>query len=194
MGKNDKIKYLLGIAISLCIIIGLIFIINNTIFHQKKDFQSEYIFKGNLTCDILQNSLELGTQYLINNQNPGGNFNYEYDWVNKIINTADNEVRQAGALWGISLIYNNDPNTKLNEVYKKGFEFFKNCSVEGDNGCKWISYPDSNTFGRTSLILRNICSSLFHFVWKTGNSINRITLLTVQDMVFPLHTLMEKLC
>jgi len=152
MENNEKIKYFLGIVILLCIIIGLMVIINNMIYHDKKYFQSDYIFEGNLTCDILQNSLELGTQFLLNNQNPEGYFTYEYDWVNKLINTADNEVRQAGALWGISLIYHNDPNTKLKEAYEKGFAFFKNCSVEGDHGCKWISYPSSHTFGRTGTI------------------------------------------
>jgi len=53
-----------------------------------------------LNDEILKSSLDLGSNFLINNQKPEGNFNYEYDFVTKKFDMGDNQVRQAGALWG----------------------------------------------------------------------------------------------
>ena len=150
--KNVKIKRYIGIVILIFIIIVSFFIIYNMIYQQKIENDSDEITEGNLTCKILDKSLELGTKFLLNNQKPEGNFNYEYDWINQVMNTADNEVRQAGALWGIALIYNNNPTSKLREAYEKGFEFFENYSVEGNNGCKWIDYPNFQSSGRTGTV------------------------------------------
>ena len=122
------------------------------VYQQKIDNKSNGISEGNLTCKILDKSLELGTEFILNNQKPEGNFNYEYDWINQLMNTADSEVRQAGALWGIALIYNDNPTTRLREAFEKGFEFFENYSVEGNDGSKWIEYPNIESFGRTGTV------------------------------------------
>ena len=122
------------------------------VYQQKIDNKSNGISEGNLTCKILDKSLELGTEFILNNQKPEGNFNYEYDWINQLMNTADSEVRQAGALWGIALIYNDNPTTRLREAFEKGFEFFENYSVEGNDGSKWIEYPNSQISGRTGTV------------------------------------------
>lgn len=53
----------------------------------------------------LDSSLALGLAYLINHQRSGGNFDYEYDWKTGELSTGDSSVRQAGALWGLSLIF-----------------------------------------------------------------------------------------
>jgi hypothetical protein len=47
---------------------------------------------------ILDRSLELGTQFLLNHQKPEGNFTYIYDWVKQTYDSSDNQVRQAGAM------------------------------------------------------------------------------------------------
>ena len=50
--------------------------------------------------------IALGTKFLSDHQRNAGNFDYEYDWTTGINNDNDDvEVRQAGALWGISLIF-----------------------------------------------------------------------------------------
>ena len=108
-------------------------------------------YQKKLTCEILNKSLELGTRFLINNQKPEGNFNYEYNWINKSMNLDDNEVRQAGVLWGVALIYNNNPNDTLLNVLKKGFNYFKNYSKESEDGRKWVTYPDDN-IGKTGTV------------------------------------------
>ena len=55
-----------------------------------------------LTRAILDRSLELGTQFMLNHQKPEGNFTYIYDWVEKTYDPGDNQVRQAGSDVGTS--------------------------------------------------------------------------------------------
>ena len=100
-------------------------------------------FKENINSEILNTSLDLGSDFLLNNQKPAGNFNYEYDFVTKTFASGDNQVRQAGALWGISLIfaYNQDP--KLRKALDKSLEFFFEYTREGYiEGSKAIFYKD----------------------------------------------------
>ena len=84
MKKQSK---LIMIIISICILIGICFtfIININFFLNNDIFSNGKIIE-NLNCDILDVSLLLGTQFLLNNQRPEGNFNYEYDWINKEFN------------------------------------------------------------------------------------------------------------
>jgi len=110
-----------------------------------------YSCEINLTRDILSESLALGTHFLLNNQKAEGNFNYEYDWINQEMNTEDSEVRQAGALWGLSLLYQNSPDEDVLAAIEKGFDFFDENSKESTDGKKWVVYPTS-TSGRTGTV------------------------------------------
>ena len=102
-----------------------------------------YIEEPFLTPEILNTSLTLGSKFLENNQKPAGNFNYEYDFETKEFATGDNQVRQAGALWGIALIfaYNQDPN--LQKALDKSLEFFFKFTKEGNApGSRAIFYKN----------------------------------------------------
>ncbi len=118
--------------------------------NDSNEFEIEIPCETNLSKGILEESLELGTQFILNNQKSEGNFNYEYDWIEKELNTQDSEVRQAGALWGLSLIYNNKPNLSLLPALYNAFNFFDNNSIESGNK-KWIVYPNSS-YGKTGTI------------------------------------------
>ena len=140
------------LAVISCVVILsllMIFYSNNNVDEDILPYESSCTLS--LTPDILEESLVHGTQFLLNNQKPEGNFNYEYDWVNQWMNPSDSEVRQAGALWGLCLIYNNDPDDSLIPAIKKGFSFFENNSVESEDGYKWVVYPGS-TSGRTGTV------------------------------------------
>ena len=128
----------------------------------KSNLEIKNDFENNLTYEILGDSLDLGTQFLLNNQKPEGNFNYEYDWISKKMNEDDNQVRQAGALWGIALIYNDSPDKKTLAAFKKGFEYFKNHSKETKDGRKWIVYPNDavGSTGTTALVSLSIIDFL----------------------------------
>src|SRR6478752_9614130 len=58
-----------------------------------------------VTKNELETSIELGTKYMLAHQKAGGNFDYEYDWKQKTYTNDDSSPRQAGALWGLSLLH-----------------------------------------------------------------------------------------
>jgi UDP-N-acetylmuramoyl-tripeptide--D-alanyl-D-alanine ligase len=111
-----------------------------------------------LTRDALQRSLELQTRFLRGHQRPEGNFNYEYDFSSKQLSSDDNEVRQAGALWGLALAYGHEPgsatrSTELQAQVERGLAFFGEHS-RSSKGRRCIAYPGANegSMGTVALV------------------------------------------
>lgn len=98
-----------------------------------------------LSRETLDRSLELGRAYLLNNQTPAGNFNYQYHVLGKRFLTGDSEVRQAGALWGLALIHHDHPTAKTREAIIKGLSFFHRHSEVTEDGRRFVVYPDSSS-------------------------------------------------
>lgn len=94
-----------------------------------------------LTRAILDRSLELGTQFLLNHQKPEGNFTYTYDWVKKTYDPNDNQVRQAGAMWGLAVIYHDLPNPEVAAAVEKAMDFFARNSQLTRDGHRYVKYP-----------------------------------------------------
>ena len=97
-----------------------------------------------LTRATLDRSLELGTQFILNHQNPEGNFTYIYDWVEKTYTPGDSQVRQAGAMWGLALIYNDSPNPETGAAVEKAMDFFARNSKLTHDGERYVTYPGEN--------------------------------------------------
>ncbi|MCC6157448.1 MAG: hypothetical protein IT350_05295, partial [Deltaproteobacteria bacterium] len=118
--------------------------------------------KGRLKRETLERSLELGTSFLLANQKPEGNFNYQYDFVEKTFDNDDNQVRQAGALWGIALIYRDRPSDALAAGLKKGFGFFFSVTRTTDDGRAYIAYPKESSCdtGTVALVSMAIIETL----------------------------------
>ncbi len=113
---------------------------------------SVYGQSGNqLSRKLLERSLELGTSFLLQNQKEQGNFQYEYNFVKRRYNTRDSQVRQAGALWGLSLIHQNKPSEATSDALVKGFEFFLEHSRETREGALYIVYPGEGA-GRSGTV------------------------------------------
>ena len=92
---------------------------------------------------LLKQSLQLGQQFLVNNQNSEGNFNYEYDFVIRETSEGDSQVRQAGALWGLALIYKYNQNPATGKALNKGLNYFFKHTQQGPvKGSLLIAYPD----------------------------------------------------
>lgn len=91
----------------------------------------------------LEQSLKVGTRYMVNQQYPEGNFVYEYDWVTRKLTDGDNQVRQAGALWGLALIYQNSPDPKVAEAVERAMAFFARSSKTLPSGAIYPVYPGS---------------------------------------------------
>ena len=101
-----------------------------------------YERNNKMTREDLEKSFSMGKQFLINNQKPGGSFNYQYNFVTRVMDKGDNQVRQAGALWGLALIYQyqHEPETKF--ALDKALKFFFNHTQNGPvEGSLLIAYP-----------------------------------------------------
>ena len=94
-----------------------------------------------LNRPVLEASLAAGTQFMLHNQLAAGNFTYEYDWVRKRYTRGDNQVRQAGALWGMSLIYQHDPTQAVGRALGRAFDFFERNSRLRKDGGRYVAYP-----------------------------------------------------
>ena len=90
---------------------------------------------------ILDRSLELGTQFLLNHQKSEGNFTYIYDWLKKTYVPGDSQVRQAGAMWGLATIYNDAPNPEVGTAVEKAMDFFAQNSKLTLDGQRYVTYP-----------------------------------------------------
>ena len=104
-----------------------------------------------LNKKILDESLRLGTGYYINNQKDDGRFVYELNWKETRVVHGDNQVRQAGALWGLALIYHETGDEKIIPILEKSFAFFSKYTVKGKNSRSWIDYPESRR-GKTGTV------------------------------------------
>ena len=98
-------------------------------------------FVPTLTTSELEDSLRLGTEFLLTHQTEAGNFDYEYNFTTAAFTEDDNAVRQAGALWGLTLINLNAPTPALEAAIEKGLAYFKANSITVDNK-RCINYPD----------------------------------------------------
>ena len=105
-----------------------------------------------LTRAILNESLRQGIAFMVNNQKPEGNFNYEYDFVKNVYTDDDRQVRQAGAFWGLTLIYNDTTNRDLLPNLKRGFDFFRKHTVVDKSGKRRLVYPGPEQFGKSGAI------------------------------------------
>ena len=129
-----------------------------------------YVHSPELTTEILDESLRLGQEFLLKNQKDNGSFNYEYDFVNDEFTKGDSQVRQAGALWGVTLVHQVLPSSDSREAIEKGIAFFESYTLEGENG-KYIAYPGEKA-GRTgTMSLATL--TLIDFLRSEPNHVNK---------------------
>ena len=103
----------------------------------------------------LEASLAKAQDFLVANQKPDGNFNYEYDWVAKKMTEGDNQVRQAGALWSLALLYQHAPSDATRQAVERGLAFFFKATVPGKQpGMLLVAYRnDAQTSTGTVALL-----------------------------------------
>jgi hypothetical protein len=91
----------------------------------------------------LDASIKLGTRFLLAHQRPDGNFDYEYDWRAQELSNDDHETRQAGALWGLALLYQDDKRPELAAAIERALGFF-DAHSRLVKGARCTVYPDSS--------------------------------------------------
>lgn len=124
-----------------------------------------------LNQKILRQSLNLGTKFILNNQKPAGNFNYEYDWIKKSFTPGDSEVRQAGAMWGLALIYGDCRCRGIGESVEKAMSFFEKHSKTTSDGARYVIYPGSRT-GRIGTVA--LCALTYIDYLRTAKSVQTL--------------------
>lgn len=106
--------------------------------HHAKDRANQ------VTASMLHQSLSAGKKFMITNQKPEGNFNYEYDFVQRRMSTEDHQVRQAGALWGLALIYRYTRDPDVKDALEKSLRFFFRHTRDGAvKGARVVAYPET---------------------------------------------------
>ncbi len=136
------------------IIILLIFLFLGTVgvlYYFKHPLFITYTHTQKLDREIVLKSLLLGKKFLLRNQRPEGNFNYAYDFLDPDFNAGnDSPVRQAGALWGLSLINEFEASFQTKVAIEKGIRFFERKSRKITNG-SLINYRGGGS-GRTGTV------------------------------------------
>jgi UDP-N-acetylmuramoyl-tripeptide--D-alanyl-D-alanine ligase len=158
MSGKDKIVFGAGILLIVVSAINIFLVLQSrhsmNIFKQSKYRDCPPVpetCRTILTESVLERSLNLGKHYLLNSQNPDGSFIYMYNWITKRTKNEHSQVRQAGALWGLSLIYHNNPDAELARALQKGIEFFERNSNQSTDGKKWITFPEDLS-GKTGTV------------------------------------------
>ena len=129
--KTRNILYYIALAGVVGVVTSFALLLFSCDFQQPKP----------LTRSILDRSLELGTQFMLNHQKPEGNFTYIYDWVKKTYDPGDNQVRQAGTMWGLAVIYSDSPDPEVGAAVEKAIDFFARNSKLTPDGHRYVTYP-----------------------------------------------------
>jgi len=90
---------------------------------------------------MLEKALALGRRFYVHAQRPDGGFNYEYNFDTKKQSSDDNQVRQAGALWGLALVHQYAPGDDTRAALEKGFKFFASHARPGPGKSSYVHYP-----------------------------------------------------
>jgi hypothetical protein len=100
------------------------------------------VFSPPLRLDetILDCGIELAGKYLLASQKDEGNFIYEYDFLAHRPSAEDNQVRQAGALWGLALFHKEHASARTFAALERGLDFFKRHSRLTGNA-RYVVYP-----------------------------------------------------
>lgn len=109
--------------------------------------------KRELTRDVLAKSQQLAMRFLLAHQKPAGNFDYEYDFQSKALSNDDNEVRQAGALWGLALGYAHAPSPEIEAAVERGLAFFDQSSQRARGGRRCVAYAGASLGSTGTLAL-----------------------------------------
>ena len=105
----------------------------------RRILSSSYLDKYDLVL-----SLRLGMEYLCRSQNPMGNFVYGYDWLSDREDGSDGPVRQAGAAWGLALLFGYTGSVDCLSGALRAVEFFAAHSDRHSAGGRYIRYPNTD--------------------------------------------------
>ncbi len=106
-----------------------------------------------LTRKMLIESIEAARVYFLNQQLPEGNFTYALDVIENAPVKDDNQVRQAGALWGLSSLGRDRHTQSTRRAVVRGLDFFFRCSQPLKLGRIAPVYPGADEISTGSVAL-----------------------------------------
>ena len=109
----------------------------------------------------LAESVEAARLYMLNSQRPEGNFVYQYDVVLDMESADDNQVRQAGALWGLTTLYRERPTKATRDAATRGLDFFFRISGPLPTGNIAPIYPEADVVKTGTVALT--CLAIIEF-------------------------------
>ncbi len=89
----------------------------------------------------MDQSLQLGTAFLLESQLAAGNFRYHVSLETGQTAPEQSAVRQAGALWGLALIHHDHPSAATRQAVLRGAAFYERHSALSVSGGRYIRYP-----------------------------------------------------
>ena len=95
--------------------------------------------------ETLIKSLDAACKYYLAQQRKDGNFIYALDIATGDTASDDNQVRQAGALWGLVRLHQVFPTDDTRKAIIKGMDFFSKNTRQLDSGETVFVYPGDNT-------------------------------------------------
>ena len=115
-----------------------------------------------MTSELLDQSFALGSAFLVNWQLPPGNFRYMYDWLDGTWVEDDNQVRQAGSLWGVALCHRYRPTPETRAALDKGLKFWFDSTIDGPNESLTCKYKEDRAIssGTVALVALSIVEYL----------------------------------
>lgn len=107
-----------------------------------------------VTREALDESLALGRRFLLASQLPSGLFRYRVDLVSGETLPEQSAVRQAGALWGLALVHQDQPSDETRAAVLRGLAYFATHSHCSDAGARWLQFPglDDGDTGAIALV------------------------------------------
>ncbi len=106
-----------------------------------------------LTAADLERAIALGRTHMVANQKADGTFHYEFHCGTLKARPGDNVTRQAGAVWGLALLFRHAPERDLERALRRSLDFFISRSKTTAAGGAYILYPQQrNSTGAVALI------------------------------------------
>ncbi|MBR6057556.1 MAG: hypothetical protein IKP58_05230 [Victivallales bacterium] len=128
----------------------------------KMDFWQQEIKTPPLSREILIQSLEAARAYYLNQQKTEGNFKYLLDISDGQTADDDNQVRQAGAIWGLACLNRDFFNEPTRRALLLGFDFFIQNIKTLPTGETVIVYPGEKNLNSGTVAL--FCLALTDFL------------------------------
>lgn len=129
-----------------------------------------------LSRKLLVDSIEAARVYYLNQQLPEGTFTYGLDAATNTATKDDSQVRQAGAVWGLSSLGRDRHTAATRSAVVRSLDFFFRCSQPVKLGAIAPVYPgedaiSTGTVALTALAIIELCRGQQEYLTESGRGL-----------------------